>query len=41
MHPQAIQLRAQLRDHTASPGWTDIDGILMYQGHAWLPEKLA
>jgi hypothetical protein len=36
MHPQAIQLRAQLRDHTASPGWTDIDGILMYQGPAVL-----
>jgi hypothetical protein len=41
IHLQAIQLRAQLHDQTAPPGWTDVDGILMFQGRAWLPYESA
>jgi hypothetical protein len=41
IQPQAIQFRAQLLDQTAPPGWTDVDGILMFQGRAWLPGMLS
>jgi hypothetical protein len=37
-HPQAIQIRTQLLQGTA-PGWSDVDGILMFQGRAWLPDE--
>jgi hypothetical protein len=37
-HPQAIQIRTQLLQGTA-PGWSDVDGILMFQGRAWLPNE--
>jgi hypothetical protein len=39
MHPRAIQLRAQLAEGTAPEGWSEVDGILMYQGHAFLPDE--
>jgi hypothetical protein len=39
IQPQSIQLRAQLLDQTVPPGWTDVDGILMFQGRAWLPDE--
>lgn len=32
-HPQTIQIRTQLLEGTA-PGWSDVDGILMFQGRA-------
>jgi hypothetical protein len=39
MHPRAIQLRAQLVEGTAPEGWSEVDGILMYQGRAFLPDE--
>jgi hypothetical protein len=36
MHPKALQIRAQLTTGTASVGWSKVDGILMFQGHAFL-----
>jgi hypothetical protein len=39
MHPRAIQLRAQLTEGTAPEGWSEVDGILMYQGRAFLPDE--
>jgi hypothetical protein len=41
IQPQAIQLKAQLLDQAAPPRWTDVDGILMFQGRAWLPDESA
>jgi hypothetical protein len=39
MHPRVIQLRAQLAEGTAPEGWSEVDGILMYQGCAFLPDE--
>jgi hypothetical protein len=33
-----MQLCAQLRDGTTPLGWTDVNGILMYQAHVFLPD---
>jgi hypothetical protein len=39
MHPKAIQLHAQLAKGTTPEGWSEVDGILMYQGRAFLPDE--
>jgi hypothetical protein len=37
-HMKAIQLREQLHAGTAPNGWTEVDGILLFQGRAFLPD---
>jgi hypothetical protein len=32
VHPKALQIRAKLVTGTAPVGWTEVDGILMFQG---------
>jgi hypothetical protein len=39
MHPRALQLRAQLAEEIAPEGWSEVEGILMYQGRAFLPDE--
>jgi hypothetical protein len=36
--PKAVQLREQLHAWTAPNGWTAVDGILLFQGRAFLPD---
>jgi hypothetical protein len=35
--PQAVQLRSQINDQTAAPGWSKVDGLL-FQGRILIPE---
>jgi hypothetical protein len=41
MLPQASQLHAQIVEGSAASEWSDKDGVLMFQGHIFLPEDLA
>ncbi|WVZ68636.1 hypothetical protein U9M48_017555 [Paspalum notatum var. saurae] len=36
--PQALAVRAQIAAGTAPPGWTDVDGLLLFKGHAFVPD---
>jgi hypothetical protein len=36
--PQASQLRHQNDEGSAPPGWSEKDGLLMFQGHIFLPD---
>jgi hypothetical protein len=36
--PQAVQLRSQINDQTAAPGWPEVDGLLLFQGRILIPE---
>jgi hypothetical protein len=36
--PQTSQLRAQITEGTAPPGWLEKDGLLLFQGHIFLPD---
>jgi hypothetical protein len=38
-HPQAMQFRSQLREGNAPPVWAEVDGILMFQGRAFLSDE--
>jgi hypothetical protein len=36
---QALQLRSQIQDATAPPGWSKVDGLLIFQGRILLPDE--
>jgi hypothetical protein len=38
-HLEAMQLQKQLHAGSAPNGWADVDGILMFQGRAFLPDN--
>jgi hypothetical protein len=35
---QAVQLRAQIADNTAPPGWSEVDGLLLFHGRILIPD---
>jgi hypothetical protein len=35
---QAVQLRSHINDQTTTPGWSEVDGLLLFQGRILIPD---
>jgi hypothetical protein len=35
----AVELRAQLQENSAPEGWSEVDGLLLFKGRAYVPDK--
>jgi hypothetical protein len=38
VNAEALQIRAQIVDGTAPVGWAEVDGLLLFQGHLFVPD---